>query len=110
MRIQGVPHTPSVPTFTLALTVRLDAVPDDDTIDALGATLLPGAEDLLVWRDADPAVLRLSVDRATTDADAAVMLGRELGDHALALSRSGGAVEEVVAMDDERQLVWRREV
>lgn len=35
MRIQGLPHTRSVPTFTLALTVRLDAVPDD-TIDVLG--------------------------------------------------------------------------
>jgi hypothetical protein len=69
MRIQGLPHTRSVPTFTLALTVRLDAVPDDDTIDSLGATLLPAADDLMVWRDADPA-----------------------------------------AMDDERRLVWRREV
>jgi hypothetical protein len=107
MRIQGLPHTRSVPTFTLALTVRLDAVPDDDTIDVLGATLLPGADDLMVWRDADPAVLRLSVERATTDADATVMLGLELGDHAIALSRSGGAVEEVAAMDDERQHVWR---
>jgi hypothetical protein len=107
MRIQGLPQTRSVPTYTLALAVRLDDVPDDDTIDALGATLLPGADDLMVWRDAEPAVLRLSVDHPATDADAAVVFGLELGDHALALSRSGGAVEEVVAMDDERQVVWR---
>jgi hypothetical protein len=31
------------------------------------------------------------------------------GDDALALSGSLGAVQEVVAMDDERQLVWRAE-
>ena len=106
MRIQGLPQTRPVPTFTLTLAVRLDDVPGDDTIDALGARLLPGADDLMVWRDADPAVLRLSVDRPATDAGAAVVVGLELGDHALALS-GGGAVEEVVAMDDDQQLVWR---
>ena len=33
----------------------------------------------------------------------------ELGDDALALCRQPGGVQEVVAMDDERQLVWRAE-
>jgi hypothetical protein len=98
-----------VPTFTLSVSVRLDTPPGDDVVDALRSTLRPGDDDLMVWRDADPAVLRLSTDRPATDLDGAVALGLELADDALALSRRPGAVQEVVAMDDDRQLVWRAE-
>jgi hypothetical protein len=44
----------------------------------------------MVWRDADPAVLRVSVDRSAADDDAAILLGLEQGDHALALSGGAG--------------------
>jgi hypothetical protein len=98
-----------VPTFTLALVVRFDAVRDDAAVDALGAALRVRDEDLLIWRDADPAVVRLSLDRSAEDADAAVLRGLESGDDAIGLSRCTGIVEEVVAMDDDRQVVWRRE-
>jgi hypothetical protein len=98
-----------VPTFTLAVSVRLDAVPGDEVVGALTTTLRPGDDDLLVWRDADPAVLRLSTDCSASDLEGAVALGLELADDALALCRRPGAVGEVVAMDDERQLVWRAE-
>jgi hypothetical protein len=100
-------QTASVPTFTLAISVRLDAVPDDDVVDS-GSTLRPGDGNLLAWRDADPTVLRMSTDCPAADLDAALAVGLELADDVLALGLSG-AVEEVVAMDDERQLVWRRE-
>jgi hypothetical protein len=96
-----------MPTFTLAVSVRFDPAPGDDVVDSLSATLRPGEDDLLVWRDADAAVLRLSTDCLAADLDGAVALGLALGDDALALSRHSGLVQEVVAMDDERQLVWR---
>jgi hypothetical protein len=96
-----------VPTFSLAVSLRFDAVPGNDVVDALSTTLRPGDDDLMVWRDADPTVLRLSTDCPAADLDGAVALGLELADDALALSRRPGAVQEVVAMDDDRQLVWR---
>ena len=103
-------QTAGVPTFTLAISVRLDAVPDGDVLDS-AATLRPGDEHLLVWRDADPAVLRLSTDCPAADLDAALAVGLGLADDVLALGvlelGVQGAVEEVVAMDDERQVVWR---
>jgi hypothetical protein len=109
VRIQPLPQTLGVPTFSLAVSVRFDAVPGDDLVDALTAALRPGDDDLMVWRDADPAVLRLSADCAAADLEGAVAVGLELADDALVLSGPGGAVQEVVAMDDERQLVWRAE-
>jgi hypothetical protein len=98
-----------VPTFTLAVSVRFDRAPDDDVVDALGSTLRPGDDGLLVWRDTDPAVLRLSVECSAADPDGAVAAGLALADDAVGLSRSAGTALEVVAMDDERQLVWRAE-
>ena len=98
-----------MPTFTLAVSVRFDAVPEDDVVDTLGRLLRPEDDDLLVWRDGDPTVLRLSTDRPAADLEDAVAVGLELGDDALALCRRPGEVQEVVAMDDERQLVWRAE-
>jgi hypothetical protein len=98
-----------VPTFSIAVSLRLDAVPSDEAVDALSTTLRPGDDDLMVWRDSDPVVLRLSTDSPAADLDGALALGRELADDALVLSRLGGAVQEVAAMDDERQLVWRAE-
>ena len=97
-----------MPTFTLAVSVRFDAVPEDDVVDTLGRLLRPEDDDLLVWRDG-PTVLRLSTDRPATDLEDAVAVGLELGDDALALCQCPGEVQEVVAMDDERQLVWRAE-
>jgi hypothetical protein len=94
-----------MPTFTLAVSLRLDAVPDDDVLDAL-AGLRPGDDELLVWRDGDGAI-RPSTDCSAADLEAAVAVGLELGDDAL--GHCPGAIEEVVAMDDDRQLVWRAE-
>ena len=75
----------------------------------VGAALLrPDDEDLCIWRDdADPTLVRVSTDRPADDLDAALALGRELAAETVALSPVGAAVEEVVAMDDEQQLVWR---
>ena len=107
VRIQPLLQTRGVPTFTLSVAVRLDTPPGGDVVDALRSSLRPGDDDLMVWRDADPTVLRLSTDCPAADLDGAVALGLELADDALALSRRPGAVQEVVAMDDDRQLVWR---
>jgi hypothetical protein len=98
-----------VPALSLAVSVRFDAVPGDDVVDLLSTTLRPGDDDLIVWRDADPTVLRLATDCPAVDLEEAVARGLELADDAVAVSGRGGAVLEVVAMDDERQLVWRAE-
>jgi hypothetical protein len=92
-----------VPTFSLVVSVRYDVTPSDDVVDALRR----GDDGPMVWRDADPAVLRVSTECAAADLDHAVAVGLGLGDDVLA--GAGGVVQEVVAMDDEQQLVWRAE-
>ncbi len=96
-------------TFTLYVVVRAGRALDDAAVAALGGVLRPDDEDLCIWRDdADPTLVRVSTDRPADDLHGALALGRDLAaEMAAALSPVDAAVEEVVAMDDEQQLVWR---
>jgi hypothetical protein len=106
----GDPHNLPVDTFTLYVAVRATRALDDAAVEAVGSRLRPDDEGLCIWRDdADPTLLRVSIDSPAEDLDSALGLGRELADETVGQSPSGAAVEEVVAMDDERQLVWRAE-
>ena len=92
-----MPQTARVDTFTVVVVVRAADGVDDAAVG-----------DLSMWQDdADPILWRTSIDCAAEDLDEALVLGRELADGIVVGSPSGAAVEEVVAMDDERQLVWR---
>jgi hypothetical protein len=103
-----VPQTPRVDTFTLYVVVRAARGLDDADLATVGRLLRPDDEGLRTWRDdADPTVLRVSIERPADDLDAALALGRALADETVALSPFEATAEEVVAMDDERQLVWR---
>ena len=104
------PHNRPVDTFTLYVAVRATRALDDDAVEAVASRLRPHDEGLCIWRDdADPTLLRVSIDSPAVDLDGALGLGRDLADETVGLSPSGAAVVEVVAMDDERQLVWRAE-
>lgn len=95
-------------TFTLYAVVRAARALDDAAVSAWGGLLWPDDEDLCIWRDdADPTLVRVSTDRPADDLHAALALGRDLAAETVALSPVDAAVEEVVAMDDEQQLVWR---
>jgi hypothetical protein len=93
-----------VDTFALFLTLRPERPLDDAGVDALGAVLRPGDDDLRIWRD-DRGLLRVSVECAAEDLDAALELGHDLG--AEALAACPGALLEVSALGDEDSLVWR---
>ena len=108
MRIQPVPQTPEVETFTLVVVLRSELGFADAALEALEVLLRPYGEDLRVWRDgADVSVARVSIDCPSEDLDGALARGRDLAHDIVAASRPDVAVEEVVAMDDEQQLVWR---
>ena len=79
---------------------------------AAGQTLVVDAFTLYVTVRAqapvdDAAVWRVSVDCSAADLEGALELGHELAAEALGLCPVPGQVEEVAAMTDERQLVWR---
>jgi hypothetical protein len=103
MRIQPVPQTPELDTFTLVFVLRSPS--------GFGGAAMEGLrpdERLRLWQDdADPTVLRGSVECSADDLDRALAHGRELADEILAASAFDLSVEEVAAMDDEKQLVWR---
>jgi len=85
-----------VDTFTLVVVLRTIRDVDDIVVGSLG-----------LWRDdADPALWRASTDCTADDLEEALSLGRDLADQ-MASGPLDATVEEVVAMDDERQLVWR---
>jgi hypothetical protein len=110
MRIQALPQTRSVPTFTLYVALRAEQPLDDDAVDGLARVLRPEDDGRCMWLDqADGALLRVSVDCVAGDLDAALDLGRDLAGEAAVLSPVALTADEVAAMDDERQLVWRRE-
>jgi hypothetical protein len=74
----------------------------------MAGLLRPDGEELCLWRDdADPTLVRVSIDCAADDLDGALALGRDLADEVVTLSPVDAAVDEVVAMDDVHQLVWR---
>lgn len=99
-----VPQTPEVDTFTLLFVLRASRGFAAATLDGLR---LDG-ERLHVWHDdADPTVVRASLESRNDDLDEALAHGRGLAGAMAVASPGDLAVEEVVAMDDERQLVWR---
>jgi hypothetical protein len=85
-----------VDTFTLVVVLRTAGEVDEAAVGALG-----------LWRDdADPVLWRASTDCMAGDLEEALALGRDLADR-FASGPLDATVEEVVAMDDESQLVWR---
>jgi hypothetical protein len=101
-------QTRPVPTFTLYVALRAEAPLDDAVVAAVAGVLRPEDEWLCIWRDEDDgALLRVSVDGVADDLEAALDLGRDLAEETAAASPLPTEIEEVVAMDDERQVVWR---
>jgi hypothetical protein len=96
-----------VDSVTLYVALRADAPLDDAAVGVLAGALRPDDEDLCIWRDEQsPTLLRVSVDSVAADLDSALELGHALAAETASLG-PGLAVEEVVAMTDEEQLVWR---
>jgi len=99
---------PEVDTFTLVFVLRSEHGCNDATVDAIEELLGQYAVDLRVWRDdADPTVVRGSIDCTATDLEGALARGLEVADDVVAAGPPDIAVEEVSAMDDDQQLVWR---
>jgi hypothetical protein len=94
-----------MPPVTLYVALRAEQPLDDAAVERVSRALRPGDEGLCVWRDG--ALLRVSVDCAADDLQAALDLARDLADETAVASPFPTEIEEVVAMDDEQQLVWR---
>jgi hypothetical protein len=94
-----------VDTFTLFLALRPEQPLDDDAVDALGAALRPGDEDLRIWREEGRGLLRVATEGSAADLGSALGLARSLGIEVL--GRCPGMLLEVSAMGDEDSLVWR---
>ncbi len=94
-------------SFTLYVALRAVRPLDDATVAAVAGALRPDDEELCLWRDEENAeLLRVTVDCVAADLESALELGHQLAAETGALG-PGLAVEEVVAMTDEEQLVWR---
>ena len=103
-----LPQTRGVPTFTRYVALRADRPLDDAAVAAVADDLRPEDEELCIWRDEqDGALLRVSVEGVADDLEAALDLGRALAEETAVASRFPTETEEIVAMDDEQQLVWR---
>jgi hypothetical protein len=98
-------QTPAVETFTLYVALRPEAPLDDAAVDGLGAVVRPGDDDLRLWREPGPGLLRVSTECAAEDLDAALEMGRALG--AETLAECPGMLLEVAALGDDDSLVWR---
>jgi hypothetical protein len=97
----------AVDTFTLYVSLHAEGRLDDASVDAVARALRPDEEELCVWRDEDDATrLRVSVHSVAADLESALERGHDLAAEACALV-SGLTADEVVAMTDEEQLVWR---
>jgi hypothetical protein len=98
-------HTLAVDTFTLFLALRPDRPLDDEAVDALGAAVRPGDDDLRVWREDGRGLLRVATESSAASLETALELAQALG--AEVLQRCPGTLLEVSAMGDEDSLVWR---
>jgi hypothetical protein len=97
-----------VPTFTLSVALRTGQLLDDAAVATVAQVLRPQDESSFIWRDEqDGARLRVSVDCVAAGLEAALDLGHDLAEEITVASPFPMAAEEVVAMDDEQQLVWR---
>ncbi len=92
-------------TFTLFLALRPERPLDPAAVDALGAVLRPGDDDLRVWREEGRGLLRVSTEGAAEDLDGALERAHDLG--AELLAACPGTLLEVSALGDEDSLVWR---
>ena len=92
-------------TFTLFLALRPEPPLDAAAVDALGAVVRPGDDDLRVWREEGRGLLRVTTETPADGLEAALELAHELGSEVLA--RCPGALIEVSALGDEDSLVWR---
>ena len=103
-----MPQTGQVPTYALYVALRAEQPLDEGAVETLGLVLRPEDDGRCMWLDeSDGALLRMAVDCSAADLEAALGLGHDLAEEALDLSSFPLAVEEVSAMDEERQLVWR---
>jgi hypothetical protein len=99
-----------VETFTVYVVLRSEQPVDDAAVEVLSRALRPGDEELCVWRDdLVPTVLRVSTECDAPGLEAALDAGCELARDARVLCPFPASAEEVVAMSDEEQLVWRAE-
>jgi hypothetical protein len=97
-----------VPTFALYVALRAQQPLDEAALADLSLVLRPEDDGRCMWRDdSDSALLRVAVDCSAGDLGAALDLGHDLANEALELSSVALTVEEVAAMDEEQQLVWR---
>lgn len=103
----GIQQTAGVPTFTLYVALRAERGVDDGAVDALAQVVRPEVDELCIWRDG--ALVRISVDCSADDLHAALDLGHDLAAEAVEAGVVPLVADEVAAMGDERQLVWRRE-
>ena len=94
-----------MPSFTVYVALRAATAVDDATVDTVAAALLPGDEELRVWREPDRAVLRASTECDAADLDAALEFAHALGEQLR--QRCPGDVLEAAALSDEDSLVWR---
>lgn len=92
-------------SFTLFLTLRPDRPLDGGAVDALGSALRPQDDELRVWREDGPGLLRVSTEADAEGLEAALELAHVLG--ADVLARCPGTLLEVSALGDDDSLVWR---
>ena len=92
-------------TFTLFLALRPEPPLDAAAVDALGAVVRPGDDDLRVWREEGRGLLRVTTETPADGLEAALELAHELG--AEVLAACPGTLLEVSALGDEDSLVWR---
>jgi hypothetical protein len=104
----AVPQTRGMPPVTLFVALRAEQPLDDAAVERVSGGLRPGDEGLRIWRDGqDDALLRVSADCSADDLEAGLQLAHELAEETAVASPFPTEIEEVVAMDDEQQLVWR---
>jgi hypothetical protein len=101
----GRGHTLAVASFTLFLALRPEQPLDDRAVDALGAVLRPGDDELHIWREEGRGLVRVSTEGSAEGLESALELAHALGGELLA--ECPGTLLEVSALGDEDSLVWR---
>jgi hypothetical protein len=100
----------AVDAFTLFVVLRSAQPVDDAAVTVVSRALRPGDEELRIWRDEqDPGVVRVSTGCGAPDLEGALDAGHALARETRALWPFPTSVDEVVAMTDAEQLVWRAE-
>src|SRR4029450_6568028 len=109
-RIQPCRTLAAVDAFTVYAVLRSEHPVDDAAVEVVSRGLQRHGERLRIWRDEqDPTAVRVSTDVDAAGVESALDAGHALAQQARALCPLPASVEEVVAMTDEDQLVWRAE-